>query len=142
MPRAGCAGLYSTIWPNKGHGAHGQARGRPSDYNKSRNRPMRENELLKICRLAAAECGATLFRNNRGMFLTLDGKRKIRAGLEAPGTSDLIGWDKHGRFVAIEVKTSAGRLSPEQKTFLNAVKSAGGIAFIARSPEDVKNNLK
>lgn len=102
---------------------------------------MRESEILKLCMLAAAECGVTLLRNNRGMFLTLDGKRKVRAGLEAAGSADLIGWDSQGKFVACEIKTSTGHVSPEQKKFLDAVKSAGGIAFIARSPEDVKINL-
>lgn len=103
---------------------------------------MNERELLKLCRLAAAQCGVTVFRNNRGMFLTLDGKRRVRAGLEAPGASDLIGWqDKTGRLVAIEIKAASGRASADQLNFLNAVKSAGGIAFIAKSPEDVRREL-
>jgi hypothetical protein len=91
--------------------------------------------------IAAAECGATVFRNNRGMFLTLDGKRKIRAGLEAAGSADLIGFTHDGRYLAIECKTDKGRPSPEQVKFLSLVNAAGGLGFIARSAEDVKKEL-
>jgi len=91
--------------------------------------------------LAAAECGATVLRNNRGMFLTLDGKRRVRAGLEAKGSADLIGWTKDGKFLAIECKNEAGCASKDQNHFLYLVNEAGGIGFVARNAEDVKNSL-
>ena len=37
-------------------------------------------------------------------------------------------------FTSIEVKTPTGKQSPEQRTWLAQVKSAGGIAGVARSP--------
>ena len=94
-----------------------------------------------------------LFRNNRGLFYTLDRKRQVQAGLSAKGSSDLIGWkntvitaDMVGQtvpiFTAIEVKTDTGRLKPEQQHFIDAVKQAGGIAGVARSVEDVKELVK
>jgi hypothetical protein len=97
--------------------------------------------------MAASEAGARLFRNNRGMFLTLDGQRKTRAGLEAPGASDGIGWvqvivtpDMVGRplavFCAIETKTKSGPVSAEQRNFIEQVLAAGGYAGIARGPDD------
>lgn len=57
------------------------------------------------------------------------------------GVSDILGIYK-GKFLAIEVKTPTGRASPFQKTFLKDVTDCGGIGFIARSIEDVEENLK
>lgn len=57
------------------------------------------------------------------------------------GVSDILGiWRR--KFLAIEVKTSAGRPSPEQLEFINQVNSLGGIAFIARSIHEVEEQLK
>jgi hypothetical protein len=36
------------------------------------------------------------------------------------------------------VKTATGRLRPEQRQWLDAVQSAGGIAGVARSVEDAE----
>ena len=65
----------------------------------------------------------------------------------APGSADLIGWrstvitpDMVGQrvavFASIEVKAARGRLRPDQATWLAAVQQAGGIAGVARSPEE------
>ena len=54
------------------------------------------------------------------------------------GVSDILGVDATGRFVAIEVKTSKGRLSDNQKKFIEDINNNGGLAFVARSIEDVK----
>ena len=53
------------------------------------------------------------------------------------GVSDLLGLTREGKFFAIEVKTEAGRLSQEQKRFIEVVKSHGCKAFVAKSVEDV-----
>ena len=42
-----------------------------------------------------------------------------------------------GKFIALEVKTKVGRLSPSQKHFFTDVAKAGGIAVLVRSVEDV-----
>lgn len=52
------------------------------------------------------------------------------------GVSDLIGWTADGHFLAIEVKTSKGRVTAEQTAWLAAVAGAGGRAGVARSIED------
>jgi Holliday junction resolvase len=67
---------------------------------------------------------------------------KVHQGLgSAPGVADIIGCHK-GRMLCIEVKTDKGRLSPHQEVFLEKVKQEGGLAFVARSVEDVIQNLK
>lgn len=47
------------------------------------------------------------------------------------GVSDVIGITKDGRWIACEIKTLNDRLSPDQITFLNDIKKAGGEAYIA-----------
>lgn len=58
------------------------------------------------------------------------------------GVSDILGVLDGGRTLAIEVKTPTGRVSPEQKTFIEQVNKRGGLAFVARSVEDVKAKLE
>jgi hypothetical protein len=59
----------------------------------------------------------------------------IQAGL-TKGGSDIIGIAPDGRFLAVEVKTTLGRIRPEQTIFLDVVRKAGGIAGVARSVEE------
>ena len=46
-----------------------------------------------------------------------------------------------GRFIAIEVKTEKGRTTVHQEFFINKINENGGLGFIARSIDDVKENL-
>lgn len=90
---------------------------------------------------------AALFRVPAGMYfrgkLSADGKTLTnlrRVNVVVKGYSDLTGWRRSdGKFVAIEVKTSKGRPSKEQKHFIEQVKQAGGLAGIARSVEQARN---
>lgn len=93
--------------------------------------------------------GSDVFRATRRTVVTLDpGDVVIRqarpfiAGV--PGMSDLGGWktvtitpgmvgQRVAVYVAIEVKAERGRLRPDQVTFLDTVRAAGGIAGVARS---------
>lgn len=47
----------------------------------------------------------------------------------------------NGRFVGIECKSEKGRPTCDQTKFIENVTKHGGIAFIARSWEDVKTEL-
>ena len=62
--------------------------------------------------------------------------------LAAPGVSDIIGWTEGGRFVAIEVKAPRGRLTDEQKAFIDLVRRSGGVAGVARSVEEARAILE
>ena len=44
----------------------------------------------------------------------------------------------YGRFIAIELKTAKGKVSPIQDYTINAIKRAGGYAVVARTVADVK----
>ena len=58
------------------------------------------------------------------------------------GCSDILGQLKNGQFLAIEVKSEVGKLTEKQREFINKVNTNGGVAFVARSIEDVEENLK
>lgn len=68
-----------------------------------------------------------LFRQDTGTVKTARGGY-LNYGL-CKGSSDLVGWYK-GMFVAIEVKTLKGKLSQEQRWFLDAVDAAGGFSAV------------
>lgn len=115
--------------------------------------------------LACGRGGTVLFRNNVAQAWTGDSTkyqraaqvmvypgdvlirnaRPLHAGL-CKGSPDLVGWepvtitaDMVGRtvavFVGLEVKTETGRPTPEQRSFLEALGGAGGVASVVRSPE-------
>lgn len=110
-----------------------------------------ETPIMQAIRLAVGgRDDARLFRNNVGLFYTRDG-RPIRCGLCA-GSSDQVGWRSVvvtprlvGRriavFTALEIKTATGRVDPAQINFIDQVQLAGGIAGVARSPEQAKEIL-
>ena len=106
-----------------------------------------EQTIQQQIRLACSSGPVRLFRNNTGTLRDTNG-RPVQFGL-AKGSADLIGWtartitaDMVGQtvavFTSIEVKSSTGRLRPEQQQWLDAVSAAGGIAGVARSVEDAR----
>lgn len=115
--------------------------------------------------------GARLFRNVRGLFYAKESVqaliaairtgdaqkivnavkmlRQLMAGLQANGSSDLIGFTPvkitesmvgltMAIFTAVEVKTADGRVDPDQRDFVNFIQMSGGYAGIARSIEDAR----
>jgi hypothetical protein len=99
-----------------------------------------EKTVLKQCMLAATEFGARVWRNNVGLFETVDG-RKVRTGL-CKGSADLVGLTAGGRFLAVECKRPGGRLRKEQKQWLDVVAEMGGLAVVADDAEKLKEALK
>jgi len=112
-----------------------------------------ETEIQQRIRLAL---GTTphlrLFRNQVGQLPDPRTGRPVQFGL-ARGSADLIGWrtititpdmvgTKLAVFTSIEVKTPTGRLTPSQCVWLGTVRSAGGIAGVARSVRDAEEILR
>ena len=95
-----------------------------------------EANIQQMIRLALAEAGHTVFRNNVGAYKDPKTGRLITYGVGGKGGSDLMGWCSDGVVLAVEVKTATGRIRPEQKLFIAAVRKSGGRAGIARSAED------
>lgn len=112
---------------------------------------------VKYIMMEASKQKMRLLRNNRGLFLTLDGARKVRAGLEAPGSSDLIGiitititpemvGAKVGIAAVCEVKRPGWKFTGteheiEQENFINQVKKRGGIGFFLNNAKNLKNMI-
>lgn len=93
-----------------------------------------EANIQGLIMIALSQAGCLVWRNNTGVLKDANG-RPIKFGL-CKGSADLIGICPDGKFLAVECKTKAGRVSPEQETFIAAVKRAGGRAGIARSTQD------
>lgn len=107
----------------------------------------RETKIQRKIQTALSVGNLRLFRNSVGF----DKTNRVQYGL-CVGSSDLIGFhtrtitpDDVGKqiavFVAMEVKTESGRVSPDQKRFIEFVKNAGGIAGVVRSVSDAINLL-
>lgn len=106
---------------------------------------MSERKIQNDIRLALGRVpGLVLWRNQVGV--AVHNGRTVTYGL-CRGSSDLIGirvvaiTPEHvgttiGQFVAIEIKTPNGRLSPEQAMYMSLVNSRGGLAIVARSAEE------
>jgi len=94
---------------------------------------MNETAIMHHIMLALSEAGHTVFRGNVGMFFTKDG-RPVQTGLPK-GFSDIFGFTKAGKPFFLEIKSETGRLRLEQYKFLEAMKSKGAIAGVARSVE-------
>jgi hypothetical protein len=127
---------------------------------------MTETTIQKQIMLAASQAGAKVFRNNvanavvgqmqriekdgpvmlrKGDWIVRNGRR-TQFGL-CVGSSDLIGWrsvkiteDMVGKtfalFLAMEVKAEKGKATEDQFRFIKAVRYAGGLSGIVRSPDD------
>ena len=120
---------------------------------------MSETDLMRRIQIQASRLGARLFRNNVGSAwmgqsarqddgtVIIKHARRVTFGIPGEGGSDLIGWtpvlitpEMVGRtvavFSAVEVKTDAGRATPEQIQFLSVVKGSGGIAALVRTVDE------
>ena len=106
---------------------------------------MTEEEVMRMCRLWAAERGWHLWRNNVGVLIDKTG-RPVRYGLANETkalngvlkSGDLIGWDENGKFVSIECKRSRGGvIHPAQASWRDLVNLSGGRALIVSRREDL-----
>lgn len=72
--------------------------------------------------------------NNGGVYVKA---RDTYMKSRQPGVSDILACEpRTGRFWAIEVKRPSGKLSTEQKAFLERVEASGGKAMVAYSLDD------
>lgn len=133
---------------------------------------MPEINLMRRIQVALSLAGARLFRNNVGVGwageslhirhpstvklmpgdVVIRNARPLHAGL-VEGSSDLIGWTPRAItqemvgthvavFTAVEVKAETGRPTDGQKQFIETVREAGGIAFVARSVVEAQQLMK
>ena len=129
-----------------------------------------ESDLLRqILRTHGARPDMRLFRNNVGQAwvgeaqridrphqtvwlnpgdVVLRNARPLHAGL-CPGSPDLVGWrvvqtDRGpvAQFAGVEVKTGRQRPTKAQRQFLDTLTAFGGLAVVARDPDDLLQALE
>ena len=93
-------------------------------------------EILKTLR--AHSLVAWCERMNSGAAMM--GGRFVRFGWT--GCPDVLGQLTDGRLLGVEVKAEHGKLRPEQTIFLERIRAAGGVAFMARDCRDVLRELQ
>jgi penicillin-binding protein-related factor A (putative recombinase) len=99
-------------------------------------------DFLEYWLIKTGKVGFFWTNNNVGVYDPAKKSYRInRSRHHMNGVSDILGI-LQGRFVAIEVKNKIGRLSPEQRQFINKINVSGGLAFMARSIEDVERELQ
>lgn len=113
-----------------------------------------EKDIERTLILHASQCGSTVFKNEVGLAYTKNGY-PIKFGL-CKGSSDLIGWtptiitpemvgSKIAVFTAVEIKKNkhgSYQATKEQKSFINAVRNAGGYAGVADCKTDLERIIK
>lgn len=118
----------------------------------TRPRPRPEREILHaILAYLRTRRDVVAWRQNSGV-LKQGGRFVQFHGM--PGCADIIGWRRESRtdgvhivlitfarFLAIEVKAEGQEPTREQASFLELVRSHGGVAFVARSVDDVRREL-
>ena len=82
------------------------------------------------------------FKYNSGGIFRADGSGYMPTGMR--GISDILGVVPNigGQFLAIEVKSSKGIVSKYQQDFMDNINNNGGLAFMARSLDEVIEVLK
>lgn len=94
-----------------------------------------EHEIQqRILYALGSRTDVTVWRNNVGAARA-PGGGLVRFGL--PGSADILGFlHPSGRFLAVEVKSATGRLSPKQQVFRRVVEAGGGLFIVARTVDD------
>lgn len=75
------------------------------------------------------------WKEHSGGMMIDGGQRYMPIGLK--GKSDILGILPSGRFLAIEVKRPSGQCSMSQVEFIQKINNNAGLAFVARSIDDV-----
>ena len=88
-----------------------------------------------------AFAGVYAWRNQSGALPAVYRGRKRLIRFGKVGSADILGVLPGGKLLAIEVKAMKGKVTPAQQEFLDNINSNGGVAFVARSIEDVQQHI-
>lgn len=97
----------------------------------------REAVVLRECLRWLKNQGMLTWRNNSGT-LWANGQP---VSFGHPGSPDIIGMTKDGRFIGVECKSARGKQSEKQKAFEAKVRANNGIYILARSVVDLERAL-
>lgn len=121
------------------------------DSSGSKREYVVQKEILEYLHTPRLKDVCYVWRNqSTGVFDPISGTFRMNKGLgRINGVADIlgilgsasIGVDNTvglGRLLAIEVKSTKGKATPDQLAFLLHITNRGGLGFIARSVEDVE----
>ncbi len=98
-----------------------------------------ENSILQALKLVK---GCKAWKNQSvGIYDPTRKSFRSRSKYQIKGVSDILGIYK-GKMICFEVKTQKGRLSPEQKQFLEEMKLLGAATACVRSVTEALNVLE
>lgn len=97
----------------------------------------KETDLVRACLAFLEVRGIYAWRNNSGAVKT--DNRFIRYG--KVGSCDILGILDDGRFLGIECKVGKRKTTMPQEEFMYAICSRGGVAFVARTIDDVADAI-
>jgi hypothetical protein len=104
-----------------------------------------ETALVRACLDLLALRRIPSWRANSGALVvpaTATAKGRFVRFAGAKGLSDIIGLvPPSGRLLAVEVKRPGGRLTADQRGFLDAVAAAGGLALVITDARDLAEAL-
>ena len=87
--------------------------------------------------------GYTVWRQNTTGIYDPNTKRWRVNPQGRRGVPDIIGFRKRdGLFIGVEVKAGRDTLRDDQKKFLNELKAAGGLAFVAHSVAQFQHSFE
>lgn len=95
-----------------------------------------EKDILKAILGYLHLCPAVVFAGRFNQGTMEEGGRFVRMST-ITGFPDVHGMLVGGRAFYVEVKRHNGRVEPHQQRFIDKVIAGGGIAFVARSLDDV-----
>jgi hypothetical protein len=95
--------------------------------------------ILLALRLHPKVAWAERINTGGAWFGERDRRQFVKFGWS--GMADLTGQMRDGRRLDVEAKASQGKATPEQAAYLELVRRHGGVAFLARSVDDVIREL-
>ena len=98
---------------------------------------MTANELTRLVVEYLTIRGAFAWRNNTGSVFAAG--RRIKFGY--PGSGDILGLTRDGRFLSIEIKVGKDVESEDQIMFREMVRDKGGLAFVVREFKDIEGAI-
>jgi hypothetical protein len=82
------------------------------------------------------------WRQNIGAFAIGEGRSRRFVRFGPKGSPDIHGYLKDGRALFVEVKKPSGRVSPDQRAFLDKAQKNGAVAVVARNVDDIYQALE
>ena len=102
----------------------------------------KESDLLSYALAALKRSGLLYWRVANGAVLHNIGGKMIMKKSPIKGFPDLAGVFGDGRLWAIELKTSTGKLSPEQVEWITKLNHSGAMAVVLRSREEINTFIE